>query len=814
MGLAAPQFMQFGGVDTRSNPLGLPYGKLLRCRNIVPQADGGLMLRRGFVHAAGNFSGGAHPIDSATALTRIVSGAPEYDIAFHLSTTSQLRIHKVGDTGTPSLVTNHGGAAFTTDNPAAYVVDNIGFLHIYNGTDRLFYDGSLLRPAGLRAPTAGEVSGTTTAVGAADANGIPASTVGGAQPGYQFGIAIYNATTGMVGNFVKIGSRLVPGVASDINIATLPNYSGADTEWKKLIGRTTDGGEVIYAIVDASGNWVTVANATTSVTITQSGIDTDSPLPAENDVPLAFDKIAKAGDRLYGNLPNSPYIYKSKTAEDAVDSKFVGLPQQAFSGADIETFPTGEFVTCLGDFGDVLWAFSKNRLAILEEQPGQFNWQPTYETGCVGRFAFCKTPYGPVWLSDRLELCTMTDAGPVPVSDEYERGMLSRIASATANLTRIVYEKDSSKRIDRIVIMGIDSNGAAFHFYHDFNLRPGANPWEGQGYEANFDFPLDTAHVIIQVHDQGGTERVFAGGINFLWYQMSVGSFDGDVGHDYTGDAITLLNGGPDRPSLDYIEWYGDGNWKVSVGESLDVTPDQFEDLSGTIEAVPDGVHDHQWRVALAKEIKHLYVRCQLTTHDDNSVFSRINLLSNPGFESGMANWLPIVGVASISTASPFSGTRSLQIVQSSVGAAAYVFQAKDDGVTEADFPIHEGQVSTISAQCYRVSGDANIELIADIYDVDGNHIAYEFSPGIAASLGVWLLSTFTFTAPARSSFMRLRCYVTGGTGTVTTARFDEVSLAISNDLELNEPPHCPLESYGRMYMVSPLLGAARGHQL
>ena len=93
-----------------------------------------------------------------------------------------------------------------------------------------------------------------------------ASSVGGAQPGYQFYAALWNRVTNHVSNRVAIGTRVAPTVASDISITGLPDCSSAggwDDEWDILIGRTDDGGEVPHPCTDSDGNWLYSPNAST-----------------------------------------------------------------------------------------------------------------------------------------------------------------------------------------------------------------------------------------------------------------------------------------------------------------------------------------------------------------------------------------------------------------------------------------------------------------------------------------------------------------------------------------------------------------------
>src|SRR5262249_10217641 len=159
----------------------------------------------------------------------------------------------------------------------------------------------------------------------------------------------------------KIGTRVVPSTASEIDIGSLPNLSSVDTELVKLIGRTGDGGEVPYAVADAVGNWISAGNAATSIVINVAGIDGAAEMPRRNGViPGTLDKFALVSDRIYGSMANSPTIYRSGSALDERSGDFVGRPEQSWAPNDIETFPTSEVATCIAEVDGELFVASLN----------------------------------------------------------------------------------------------------------------------------------------------------------------------------------------------------------------------------------------------------------------------------------------------------------------------------------------------------------------------------------------------------------------------------------------------------------------------
>src|SRR5205807_6481952 len=105
---------------------------------------------------------------------------------------------------------------------------------------------------------------------------------------------------------------------------------------------------------------------------------------------------------------------------------------------------------------------------------------------------------------------------------------------------------------------------------HDFKLRePYSAPGSlyGQGYSSTYLGPLATAFTTALVRDGNGKLQVYAGASNGQLYQLYSGA--DDVGNQYAADLILLINGGTQRPSVPFVDWYGDANVNVSVGKTL-----------------------------------------------------------------------------------------------------------------------------------------------------------------------------------------------------------------------------------------------------
>lgn len=498
---------------------------------------------------------------------------------------------------------------------------------------------------------------------------LPASSIGGAQPGYQFYASIYNPITGHVGNRVPIGVRLNnPGDAT-IAITGLPDFTQpsleiqssqdkgkiptillptSDPEWRILIGRTGDGGEVPYAVIDSDGNWITTTapNQTSINPLSPGQLDSNSELPFDNYPPPrshvvpptqeSFALFWREGDRLCGTLKDSPFVYRSGSEVDSTTGIFVGQPAQAWDPSKIETFPTAEDI--IGGFGYMQesWAFSRNEVAQLSELSGEVSWNGVYGFGIIGPWAFDKGWQSlPFWVSHDRQLCTILPDGngPISISTEYERTLLARIGDEydpLGNLlgfmdkTEVVYFRDPVRLIDCLRIKCVDNNGNPFTIIHDFNLRDDSSPY-GQGYEEIYGGPLAIDYEQTYIRDSMAYSRVWATASDGQIYQFYSGGldnvdyYDGTVGEAFTADAISLRYLGGERTVARTLEWYGDNNIVWFIYENmLNVNPDSNYWVNVTYEMRPfpgDAQSGHFIADIQRPEMIHAYLWAQLVAH-------------------------------------------------------------------------------------------------------------------------------------------------------------------------------------------------------
>jgi hypothetical protein len=458
-----------------------------------------------------------------------------------------------------------------------------------------------------------------------DANrGIPASSVGGANPGYQIYVSIANPNGGgHVGNRVAVGSRMVTTARTNVWVIGLPDFSGVDSEWQLQIGRTGDGAQIPYASSDSLGNYLYAQQNVGQIgaLISNAGnVDGTHELPVRNGIiPSGLNMFARVGGRIYGAIQNAATLYRSASELDATTGDFVGRPEQSWAANDIDTFPTAEGFTGMFEDSRGVFCASKNNGAVYADQGTGFSWLgPWYGAGMAGPRAWCDTPYGKFWVTGHKQVATFTDGTPAPVSDEYEAAELAKIGDANLSAVEMFHIKDVAKRIDHILIKALDVNGNPFEIIHDFRLRDGESP-VGQAYEFNYSAPLATDFVLAKVRDASGAERLWAGASTGQLYQLHSGA--NDAGTEYLGDYISRINAGPNRPSVAELRWVGDQNVSVSIGRKLNGTVSgagatDFEQLKTEV-APGDGADNFYYRAKLGTtEIQcGAFIRLQLNSH-------------------------------------------------------------------------------------------------------------------------------------------------------------------------------------------------------
>jgi hypothetical protein len=448
--------------------------------------------------------------------------------------------------------------------------------------------------------------------------GFPKSVVNGANPGYQFYAALYNPVTGDVGNALPVGTRIANTETINFRIYNFFDPSVTDDpEWVFVFGRTVDGGEVPYIMVDASGNWATSVPGQITLTLSsQTGVAFDFEMPNRNAPPQNFDKVVFAGDKAFGALPSSPDIYWTDTPAIRAGS-FVGNPTHCWPQDNKDTFPTYEPIVALKEDNSDVWAFSRSHFAIFADNAGLLGWQEVYPIGIAGPRAFCKTHYGSYWLTAERQLATMTVNGPEYASTEYENGLLAKFGKQYLSSVELSYIRDQENGIDQIKIRGLDVNGVQYVVVHDFRLRDSISLL-GSGRDSTYMGVLAAPFTMFTARDTNGVEANYANGADGHLYQLDQG--DNDAGAEFTADYITLVKVGADRAAMQFLDWLGDEEVELSVSRFLAANLDGFEVVKEMVTPNPKaGREDDFWQTGELEKVDaeggYLLIRFRLTSH-------------------------------------------------------------------------------------------------------------------------------------------------------------------------------------------------------
>jgi len=473
--------------------------------------------------------------------------------------------------------------------------------------------------------------------------GIPPTAVTSAQPGYQLYASIYNPSTGHVGNRVAICSRLAPTTPCTVVLSGLPNIRSEDTEFYLLIGCTVDGGEVPYALMNGAGDWLSVPADGSNITISGDySLDFESELPTRNGIPPAMDRFCTIGDWVLGATGRDTLVYVSGSAAAALNPVVLGRPEQSWAPDDVTMFPFREIPLNLQELGNDAIVFSGPHMARLVYAQGIWDWADTFPMGVAGRRAYTNSDQGPYWINYKKKLATIGANGPVEVSGEYERALLSKIGDTYMDDVTLMHLHNVDKYQNQIVIKARDSNGNPFEVIHDFNLQ-GQSTYEmsqnangertyqangqttGQGYVRNYAGVLSSDYVMADCEDVNGFARCYYGGPDGNIYLGQEGWNDNGV--EYSAEYVGLQNLGPDRPSIYDISLWGDTDilnqqvfsWRTDLDGSGDWNTTEPQRFPGEEK---DMRYHHQFN---SGDLHMFYYRFQLNSHSADAPTVELN---------------------------------------------------------------------------------------------------------------------------------------------------------------------------------------------
>ena len=604
------EIFEGGGIDSRANPLHSPPNRTLRSINWVRTPGGWWKLRHGFTKPTMT-GGGSGAIHSAFFMDRFDGSR---FIIYGEGTA--LKVMEIGSSGTVSQVDT-----LSNSNKWDAVFAN-NLVHLANGTDHKFGDGNgTWRDSGLRAPTAAEYSSFAAAEDTTSTGSWSITQFGG----YDLYAVVYNPTTGHMGNRIKVtASRLeITLTDPEVVLTGLPDLSGEDTEFVKLVGRTSDGSDVPYAFIDSNGDFIVVGNAATSATITNQTVDFESELPTRNGVPPSTSIMAWVGGRMLAvdaAIPN--IIAYTEREDDAVEGRFMGRPEQAWPANNRKKFSNSEQVLGIHSVDNEAWCWSRNVLAILSEfggfsQDGRpaLYWRGVWHGGIANQRAFALTNYGPFWVSFEKQLMTRTPQGPAPVSEEYEAALLNKIATSQIPNIELIYYRDPSKGIDKLYILGNDGTNPLL-IVHDFKRRSGQSPiGEGSEYQytgLTLNTFVHSHQQVISMRDENGQWQLWAGDTGGTFNRLENGNSDN--GAEYTADMVQIINLGPRRPMLNKIAWQGDGGVKMQVSTNLRLTSTQLDSLNFMATKQEDD-ESLRYKVQIEEYMQYAFFRMNLPSH-------------------------------------------------------------------------------------------------------------------------------------------------------------------------------------------------------
>lgn len=295
----AMEQVEFGGVDSRSNPLNMPTNRALRNLNWTVKSGGWLELRPGYTTVSQSTitSSAIHSLIPFTLFDQT-----KYVVRFQGMTPYLVAIA----TGTVTSPTFGTGASFSSSTPGQSFFYN-NHLYYGNGTDQLYFDGVTWRPSGLRAPTTAEVAPVTVYFGSTGemtpvqrAGVALAQSAGGSFPvqsqsGMLFYVTLFNPPNNEwspTTQPVASGRIQISTLNNKVTITGLPDESAIGVF--KLISRTDDGTAPAY--------FCTTAAAVAIQTVTRSGstvtVNATAHGRATGDVLI----LAGVGDANYNNV--------------------------------------------------------------------------------------------------------------------------------------------------------------------------------------------------------------------------------------------------------------------------------------------------------------------------------------------------------------------------------------------------------------------------------------------------------------------------------------------------------------------------------
>ena len=534
---------------------------------------------------------------------------------------------------------------------------------------------------------------------------------------------------------------------------TLISTGGIGTAFARSQFQSVSPGTYLTAFnpPSTSGAWTMVAVA--------FGFLAPPPPPPPPTVRKTFKRVWRESDHCCGVIEGSPTIYRSGSAQDEREGKFVGLPEQSWDPVDIETFPTGAPVTGGQGYQEQSLVYSTEDSGVLSELASELGWQGPWNVGASSQFAYTKGWKGlPFVLTGEKQLATAGTDGPVPISDEYEAALLSKIGDQHLADAEMVYVRLPKKRVEVLRMNLLDSDSKPFSVIHDFNLRDDVSPY-GQAYEETLSGPI----TLIEFWDPAQLQLTRSGGsVSVQRVVPSAVLLTPSVGD------LAIVEGGTSF----------DGQFAI---ESVDVTPNSPTSFTITLMWSQTGINETAAATLTVKNSKAPHTLAVVRGENQQV------LVLAGGSDGNLYQLYDGISDVDVFFTADALALRYLGPQRSGVKYLEWY------GDPEARFFAAKKLTTPASTSEMEALCDAagSVEEVQD--DPGSNHWIVDVSSDIEMRHAyVWLQLTGRATSPAQDP------------------NDPNNTIEVPNTMDLNDPPHMPMEVYGRVLMVSPQIGASR----
>lgn len=840
MGLRVVEVTNFGGVDSRSNPVNMPPNRAIYSRNFVPVEAGFLRLRDGYTQLfSGVGVGASHSLYSF----RLSDGSKF--VIFCQGKVPYVRNLATGAITTPAVL----GSAITSSARWAMFFSN-GRLYAYNGTDKKFFDGTKWRDVGIRPLTSAEVSGVVITDGVRELTSTEAAAVtltpaaGGSFAAGSVSVFVVYFDTSQ--NEVGPATISVAAAAATltlnqkIQVAVLPNLSTVNVNWVKLMAGIIGSGATARFFVSASGSPTAYSRTANVVTVTHAGhgYSTGDIIVFSNQTDTTYSKVA-----VITVTDANHYTYSSTGSNGTTTGGAAGKIVTAANAAT-----TVDILAPTQDAGfNVNESRGLPQSALSTTAPGYQFYLSLYNpsTNHVGNRIAIGARYNPT-----TSRCNVHIAGlPNPVSIDAEYLLLP---GRTGDGAEVPYALAETLNGDWITVSGTTAIIDAAQI------------------DGNSELP-STRNAVPQAFDKVawvGNRAYGVNGVSATIYKsasiddIKTGTFVGEPEQSWSNSTETFPTADPvtsvqafnyegwffslsDLAILSEISatpgwqgpWYGAGcagqyafakgwkglpYWVTGEKQLATMTADGPITISDEYEAALlakiGDAYLSQTEIVYYREgkrrIDQLRIKCRDASGNPFTVIHDFNLRDDRStYGQGYEEWYGGTLASDFTTAAVRDANGVLRIwAGASDGTVQQLYTGLTDNGTE--FVADQIKLAYLGPNREVVKqiewyGDSEVQWFIS-RDMD---LAYPADPNTSERMDK-LHDDSPRTVPSDDNSYHYHVDVDRPEmihAYVWMRLASHSDDAPANGMELNDPPHFPLEAYGRIYAVDPLMGNARG---